>query len=67
MINYVQGFVFSIKSQSQMEYNEMMFFDDEHRNIVDISKLGVVSVFVKEGVSKNVLEEGMKLFEKQHH
>lgn len=40
----------------------MIFFDDEQRNINDVSKLGVVSIFVRDGVSKNVIEEGMKQF-----
>lgn len=43
----------------------MMFFDDEQRNIHDISQLGVVSVYVRDGVSKKVIEEGKNMFAKK--
>lgn len=44
----------------------MMFFDDEQRNIDDVSNLGVVSVYVRDGVSKELVEEGMQIFNGQH-
>lgn len=44
----------------------MIFFDDEQRNITDVGGLGVVSVFVKNGVSKSVIEEGMKMFKNRN-
>lgn len=31
------------KANSGIDYTDMLFFDDEHRNIVDISKLGMMS------------------------
>ena len=31
---------FSIKKSSGIDYSDMLFFDDEYRNIKDISKLG---------------------------
>lgn len=40
----------------------MMFFDDEQRNISDVSKLGVMSFFVREGVTRKVVEEALKKF-----
>lgn len=33
-------------------YTDMAFFDDEMRNIQEVSSLGVKAVFVKDGVSK---------------
>ncbi|XP_018580272.1 magnesium-dependent phosphatase 1-like [Anoplophora glabripennis] len=53
---------YNIKKQSGLNFTEMMFFDDEQRNIRDISELGVVSVYVKNGVSKKVVEEGKNMF-----
>lgn len=55
----------SLKNQSDLNYEEMMFFDDEQRNISDVSKLGVTSIFVRDGVSKNVIEEGMQMFKRR--
>lgn len=43
----------------------MIFFDDEHRNIVDVGKLGVHAVFVKDGVTHQVLEGALQSFNKQ--
>jgi magnesium-dependent phosphatase 1 len=35
-----------------MAYSEMVFFDDEHRNIHEVRKLGVEAVFVADGLKK---------------
>ncbi|XP_076322448.1 magnesium-dependent phosphatase 1-like isoform X2 [Tachypleus tridentatus] len=51
---------------SGVPYSQMIFFDDEHRNICEISKLGVTSVFVPKGLTNKVLEEGFKQFEREH-
>lgn len=40
----------------------MLFFDDEQRNIVDLERLGVVSVLVKNGMTMKVLMDGLKKF-----
>lgn len=40
----------------------MLFFDDEHRNIVDLERLGVVSILVKNGMTMQVLMNGFKKF-----
>lgn len=44
----------------------MIFFDDEDRNIRDISNLGVVSIFVKNGVTKQVIESGISKYLSTH-
>ncbi|CAG9860604.1 unnamed protein product [Phyllotreta striolata] len=51
-----------IKSLSGLSYNQMIFFDDEERNIRDIKKIGVVSILVKNGVNKALIEAGKKQF-----
>lgn len=38
----------------------MLFFDDEERNIIELSKEGVVCVLVQSGVNEKVVEEGLK-------
>ncbi|CAL1538651.1 unnamed protein product [Lymnaea stagnalis] len=53
-----------LHSQSGVAYEDMLFFDDEHRNIVDVSSLGVTCMFVPEGVNKAVFQQGMQLFKK---
>lgn len=40
----------------------MLFFDDEHRNIVDLQHLGVVSILVRNGMTMQVLMNGLKEF-----
>lgn len=40
----------------------MVFFDDEHRNIADLEKMGVISVLVKDGMTMKVLMDGLKKF-----
>ncbi|XP_018323153.1 magnesium-dependent phosphatase 1 isoform X1 [Agrilus planipennis] len=47
------------RKQSGIEFKDMLFFDDEHRNIADLERIGVVSILVKNGVNKNVVEQGL--------
>jgi len=49
------------KKQSGIEFEQMLFFDDEERNIADINQM---SILVDRGVSNNVIEEGLKCFVK---
>lgn len=37
----------------------MIFFDDEHRNIRDLTGVGVLSILVKDGVDKNVVKNAL--------
>lgn len=48
-----------LKQQSTFEYSEMLFFDDEPRNIRDLRQLGVESVLVDSdvGVTKKLIED----------
>lgn len=45
-------------------YNEMLFFDDEQRNIDDIEPLGVTSVLVNPdvGINTKLVEDGLQKF-----
>ncbi|XP_043286517.1 magnesium-dependent phosphatase 1-like [Venturia canescens] len=51
-----------IQKSSGADYKDMIFFDDEHRNIEDLTKVGVLSILVENGVTKKVIEEGLNKF-----
>lgn len=40
----------ALKEKSGLEFSDMFFFDDEMRNIDDISALGVSSIHVEDGI-----------------
>ncbi|XP_006012405.1 magnesium-dependent phosphatase 1 [Latimeria chalumnae] len=54
-----------IKERSGITFQEMIFFDDESRNIMDVSKLGVTCVLVHDGMSMKVLKDGLEQFTRQ--
>ncbi|XP_044253642.1 magnesium-dependent phosphatase 1-like [Tribolium madens] len=54
-----------IKNKFDVEYSEMIFFDDESRNIRDVSKLGVLSILVNNGISRKVVDDAIEQFTKQ--
>lgn len=45
----------------------MIFFDDEERNIRDLSKVGVHCVFVKKGVDMKLVKDALLEFPKKFH
>ncbi len=47
----------SLRRKSGVEFRDMAFFDDEERNIRDISALGVSSVYVENGLSRSLVRE----------
>ncbi|XP_003703091.1 magnesium-dependent phosphatase 1 [Megachile rotundata] len=51
-----------IQKASGIDYKDMIFFDDEHRNIVDVGKLGVTCILVQNGVTNTVIENAFKKF-----
>ena len=52
----------ALKSDSGYEYREMLFFDDEYRNIEEVGGLGVRAVHVKNGFSRNDLVSQVDLW-----
>ncbi len=56
-------FFFRIKKKSGIKFSEMIFFDDEYRNIRDLERLGVLSILVQNGMNMDLLNQGLKLFE----
>ncbi|GFG33367.1 hypothetical protein Cfor_04068 [Coptotermes formosanus] len=55
------------KKQSGVAFKDMLFFDDEHRNIRDLEAHGVTSVLVQRGVTMKVIEQGLKTFASRHN
>ncbi|KAG5455001.1 Magnesium-dependent phosphatase 1 [Clonorchis sinensis] len=49
---------------SGIPYNEMIFFDDEDRNIRDVSQLGVHSYLVDNGITVSLFQQALKRFER---
>lgn len=54
--------IIRISKESKIDYNDILFFDDEPRNIYDVERLGVVSILVEDGMTVQVLAEGMQKF-----
>ncbi|XP_022188666.1 magnesium-dependent phosphatase 1 isoform X2 [Nilaparvata lugens] len=50
------------KKNTGLPYEDMLFFDDENRNIVDVSKLGATCILVQDGMSMDELDKGLKRF-----
>ena len=45
-----------------IEFHEMLFFDNEMRNIHNVEKLGVKCVYCPDGMTESIWEDGLKLF-----
>ncbi|KAF1313384.1 Magnesium-dependent phosphatase-1, partial [Globisporangium splendens] len=53
-----------LKEQSGVAYEDMLFFDNEYGNIVDVGKLGVVCAYCPQGLSEGSWLQGMEAFQK---
>ncbi|KMZ62247.1 Magnesium-dependent phosphatase 1 [Zostera marina] len=51
-----------IQNQTGVPFKSMLFFDDEDRNIQEVSKMGVTSVYVRNGVNLENLKLGLTNF-----
>ena len=45
-----------IKENLNIDFSDMVFFDDEYRNIEEVNQLGVDSVFVRNGIQMGMIE-----------
>ena len=52
----------NIREASGVELENMLFFDDEMRNLYDLRPLGVKCVFVPDGLNDRLFREGLELF-----
>ncbi|XP_055934491.1 magnesium-dependent phosphatase 1-like [Argiope bruennichi] len=51
-----------MQEASGISYSDMLFFDDEQRNISDLRAIGVTSILVPDGVNKQIIEEALRSF-----
>ncbi|XP_072528240.1 magnesium-dependent phosphatase 1-like isoform X2 [Salminus brasiliensis] len=54
-----------LQADSGVPFTDMMFFDDEQRNITDVSSLGVHCVLVHHGVATKLVNEELQHFLKK--
>lgn len=45
-----------ISSRSGIDFNQMVFFDDEMRNINDVATLGVECIYINEGINESIVQ-----------
>ncbi|XP_004463427.2 magnesium-dependent phosphatase 1 isoform X1 [Dasypus novemcinctus] len=53
-----------LQKKTGVSFSQMIFFDDEKRNIVDVSKLGVTCIHVQNGMTLQTLTQGLETFAK---
>ncbi|XP_077663109.1 magnesium-dependent phosphatase 1 isoform X5 [Eretmochelys imbricata] len=51
-----------LQQDTGVPFAQMLFFDDEERNIRDVSKLGVTCVLVPDGMTQVLLTQGLEAF-----
>ncbi|KAH9617137.1 hypothetical protein KSS87_002617 [Heliosperma pusillum] len=51
-----------IHRKTGIPYTEMLFFDDEDRNIEAVEKMGVTSILVEDGVNHQAFRQGLTEF-----
>ncbi|KAG7159409.1 magnesium-dependent phosphatase 1-like isoform X2 [Homarus americanus] len=55
-----------IKTKSGIDFSEMLFFDDEHRNKIDLNTIGVLMILVDDGVTQELIRKGLENFSEQY-
>ncbi|KAL8554924.1 hypothetical protein ACS0TY_002926 [Phlomoides rotata] len=55
-----------INRKTNIPYTEMLFFDDEDRNIDAVSNMGATSILVGNGVNLGALRQGLSEFSQNH-
>ncbi len=54
-----------LQKQTGLKYQDMLFFDDEARN-KNVEELGVVMYLVRDGVTRDVVDRGVKEWRRRH-
>lgn len=49
-----------LKCDSGVDFRQMLFFDDENRNIVEVGDLGVNAIGVPRGIDRRLFDAGLK-------
>ncbi|KAK4526774.1 hypothetical protein GAYE_SCF27MG4691 [Galdieria yellowstonensis] len=55
----------SLHKKTGIPFDEMIFFDDEMRNLVDVSKLGVTCQYCPRGLSVDEVEKCLEAYRKK--
>lgn len=50
----------ALQRASGIEFAEMLFFDDEMRNIREVGNLGVTSILVEDGITRQMFEDSLR-------
>ena len=53
----------NLHEASGIPLREMLFFDDEMRNIYEVGRMGVTSMFVENGMDMKLFKKGLKKWE----
>ena len=53
----------NLYEESGIPLSEMLFFDDEMRNIYEVGRMGVTAVYVENGMTLSLFHEGLKKWE----
>ncbi len=51
-----------LRTSSGAAFEEMLFFDDEERNVIEVGQLGVATYYVSQGMSKGLFKKGLERF-----
>ncbi|XP_074838441.1 magnesium-dependent phosphatase 1 isoform X2 [Carettochelys insculpta] len=51
-----------LQQASGVPFSQMLFFDDEERNVREVSQLGVTCVLVPHGMTQALLTQGLEAF-----
>ena len=52
----------NLKKKTNLDYEEMVFFDNEWRNIKSVRELGVKCIYTPDGMEKHHWHEALELF-----
>lgn len=47
----------ALHEKTGISYRDMIFFDDEYRNIEEVSRLGVEAIFVEHGIERRMIQK----------
>ncbi|MFC2087610.1 magnesium-dependent phosphatase-1 [Bacteroidota bacterium] len=50
----------NLNQSSGIPFQKMLFFDDDHDNLLDVSTLGIDSVYVQEGINKLLVSKSLQ-------
>jgi magnesium-dependent phosphatase 1 len=57
----------ALQESTGVAYADMLFFDNERRNVRDVSARGVTSIYTPEGMTKAYWQDGLRRFAENDH